>query len=1231
MKFSTMILGFLVYLTAFASSSECDLNFNYTNTGSNMTFALPNSSIESIEELGTGTLGAFFLNNQENLVCAGSTLINGMETAFPIMGDDLTTDDIDGYLINQELNLIFTTEYGTQYKLISSPSQGYEINGIYYVDSFSYEMIECGNEIFGCMDAEANNYNSDANIEDNSCIFDLAGCIDDGSCNYNEDALIDDGTCVYASSSVSYNVPVSPANWGGDLQDINNASITLLDESNDLGCSLIDFDLDGSIALIKRGECQFSLKALNAQNAGASAVIIFNNSPDILTMIGSGNYANEVHIPVYSMEGSYGAELASFIASTNESYTSHLQEHTLTITTTAIDCDGNCANDEDQDGICDELEIEGCIDSQACNFNPEASNNNSCVYPEEGYNCAGNCNEDSDNDGICDGDEGCLSLNYNYTNTGSNMTFALPNSSIESIEELGTGTLGAFFLNNQENLVCAGSTLINGMETAFPIMGDDLTTDDIDGYLINQELNLIFTTEYGTQYKLISSPSQGYEINGIYYVDSFSYEMIECGNEIFGCMDAEANNYNSDANIDDNSCAYDVYGCLDSEANNYNADANLNDNSCTYDIYGCLDSEANNYDSDANLDDNSCTYDIYGCLDSEANNYNSDANLDGNSCTYDIYGCLDSEANNYNSDANLDGNSCTYDIYGCLDIEANNYNADANLENNSCTYDIYGCLDSEANNYNADANLNDNSCIYEEMDCGCLDANYIEYYTQGYLAECDNGSCAIPVQSNGITNENFNTPLNTGSNSIIGFNLMNIYLPEGTVVGAFYDLNNDGQISETPSLNSMDGIYYECVGLSNYQNSFFTLAIWADDSFTTELDGVPIGVDNILLAFLLPDQTVVSFDISPETFLFTINGLIAVNTINLEIIINGCTNPAYCNYNNNAELDDGSCSGFYGCMEEIYVDYNLESSCHNQELCTDTWQDNLLEMEDAYEDVLASMDSAISANEYLSSALDNQTEITLDIENEMTNMVLSIEQANANIANLASQLSEAEANNDNLQIINDAIEQENSILNSLLDNANLTIIEMSNSMENLNTDNQEMQLGMASLENTMNEMNSMMDTLMIENETLTAPIDIDLISGWNIIGYTLRTAQDAVISFDNVIENISVVKNNTGEVYWPEFGFNGIGDLLPGQGYQVLTFDEHNGFNFENMDGLRRNIYPTIPQWAIDMESAVHPNDVRNLVRIVNTLGQEVVPENQSKGNILYYLFNDGSVEKKIN
>jgi len=32
-----------------------------------------------------------------------------------------------------------------------------------------------------------------------------------------------------------------------------------------------------------------------------------------------------------------------------------------------LDCDGNCLNDTDADGICDEDEVPGCIDSMACN------------------------------------------------------------------------------------------------------------------------------------------------------------------------------------------------------------------------------------------------------------------------------------------------------------------------------------------------------------------------------------------------------------------------------------------------------------------------------------------------------------------------------------------------------------------------------------------------------------------------------------------------------------------------------------------------------------------------------------------------------------------------------------------------------------------------------------------------------------------------------------------------
>ena len=60
-------------------------------------------------------------------------------------------------------------------------------------------------------------------------------------------------------------------------------------------------------------------------------------------------------------------------------------------------------------------------------------------------------------------------------------------------------------------------------------------------------------------------------------------------------------------------------------------------------IYGCMDSEANNYDSEATEDDGSWQYSepalypdepLYGCMDSEANNYDSEATEDDGSCQY---------------------------------------------------------------------------------------------------------------------------------------------------------------------------------------------------------------------------------------------------------------------------------------------------------------------------------------------------------------------------------------------------------------------------------------------------------------------------------------------------------------------------------------------------------------------------------------------------------------------
>lgn len=47
-----------------------------------------------------------------------------------------------------------------------------------------------------------------------------------------------------------------------------------------------------------------------------------------------------------------------------------------------FDCQGNCLNDADGDGVCDELEIAGCQYEWACNYNPDATEEDgSCTFP----------------------------------------------------------------------------------------------------------------------------------------------------------------------------------------------------------------------------------------------------------------------------------------------------------------------------------------------------------------------------------------------------------------------------------------------------------------------------------------------------------------------------------------------------------------------------------------------------------------------------------------------------------------------------------------------------------------------------------------------------------------------------------------------------------------------------------------------------------------------------------
>jgi Zn-dependent M28 family amino/carboxypeptidase len=77
------------------------------------------------------------------------------------------------------------------------------------------------------------------------------------------------------------------------------------------GCNTVDFAgfTAGNIALISRGACTFAAKATNAQAAGASAVVIYNNAAGELN--GTLGAEFSLNIPVTGIELAVGQKLAT--------------------------------------------------------------------------------------------------------------------------------------------------------------------------------------------------------------------------------------------------------------------------------------------------------------------------------------------------------------------------------------------------------------------------------------------------------------------------------------------------------------------------------------------------------------------------------------------------------------------------------------------------------------------------------------------------------------------------------------------------------------------------------------------------------------------------------------------------------------------------------------------------------------------------------------------------------
>jgi hypothetical protein len=307
-----------------------------------------------------------------------------------------------------------------------------------------------------------------------------------------------------------------------------------------------------------------------------------------------------------------------------------------------FDCDGNCLYDLDEDGVCDELEIVGCTDNDACNWDSTATDDDgSCIYPEQYLDCLGLCLNDTDNDGVCDelDSDGCSdSLACNFSPLSNN-----PDSS-----------LCLYPLPYSD---CSGSCL-----------------NDIDNDGVCDEL------------------------------------------EVVGCTDTLACNYDVLVTESDSSCTYAelYFDCLGGCLNDTDGDGICDE----LEIHGCADSLACNYDAAVTESDSSCVfadtyYDCAGlCL--------NDSDNDGVCDELESEGCTDSLACNYSATVLTDDGSCVFP--GCTDSLACNYDIIAGCDNGTCIMPdacgsctgISGCTDALACNYDSLASCDDSSCFWLE-------------------------------------------------------------------------------------------------------------------------------------------------------------------------------------------------------------------------------------------------------------------------------------------------------------------------------------------------------------------------------------------------------------------------------------------------------------------------------------------------------------------------------------
>lgn len=277
------------------------------------------------------------------------------------------------------------------------------------------------------------------------------------------------------------------------------------------------------------------------------------------------------------------------------------------------------------------INISGCTDCDACNYNPLSSHDdNSCTYKTLGYDCMGNPQEISIGQYVreYDGfvfyydsidDRGLIASN-NILFEGSSDPYGWGSPgyewgcfdySVVTENEQGTKRRQiGYGPQNTQDILDVPCLSNNGGITAAQVCSEYIYGDFTEWFLpsvnelnellllpnIKENNSIVFPVFFWSSTESDYLPSSKTTAKVVAYSDGQSENHFDnaknsihkvipihtFGNWTEGCMDWDANNFNVDANIDNGSCTYDVSGCMDSLACNFNLQVNMADGSCEY-------------------------------------------------------------------------------------------------------------------------------------------------------------------------------------------------------------------------------------------------------------------------------------------------------------------------------------------------------------------------------------------------------------------------------------------------------------------------------------------------------------------------------------------------------------------------------------------------------------------------------------------------------------------------